>query len=181
MIVIAALFACGTGGTGVARAETPIDFTKGTEFYSLRATYQNARGGESTYLASVTPSFGHYFLDNAAFEVQVPLYLAKDEEMSVGIGVNVLARYHFINWDRYSLYGDVLGGIFGTTDDFPTGGTSFNFTYGGGPGLSIRLREGLHLDGGLRFQHVSNGYIKGRDRNPIFNSFGGYVGFMWTR
>jgi hypothetical protein len=68
-----------------------------------------------------------------------------------------------------------------TTDDFPTGGTAFNFTYAGGPGASYKLREGMVLIGGLRFQHISNGFIDGRDRNPVMNSFGGYVGLSWSR
>jgi hypothetical protein len=75
----------------------------------------------------------------------------------------------------------VLVGILFTCDDFPTGGTDINGTYGGGPGISWRLREGLRLDTGLRFEHVSNGFYAGRDKNPIFNSFGGYIGLMWTK
>jgi hypothetical protein len=169
-------------GAGVTRgADVPIDFQQGTEFYTLRAGYQNARGGENTYVATVTGGIGKYFLDNAAYEIQLAGYWTHDDEDAVGLGINALARYHFVNWDRYSIYGDVFGGIFGTTDDFPTGGTCINGTYGGGPGLSIRLRDGLELNGGIRFQHISNGYIQGRDKNPIFNSFGGYVGLQWTR
>jgi hypothetical protein len=68
-----------------------------------------------------------------------------------------------------------------TSDNFPNGGTPFNGTYAGGPGISWRLRDGLHLDTGIRFEHVSNGFYAGRNRNPVFNSFGGYLGLMWSR
>jgi hypothetical protein len=168
-------------GGGAARADAPPEFARGAEFFSLRAAYQNERTGEDISLASVVAGAGYYALDNAAIELQFVGYRAHDKGDSAGAGANVLGRYHFLNFDRFSIYGDVLGGIFYLCDDFPTGGTAFNFTYGGGPGLSIRLRDGLHLDGGVRFQHVSNVFIAGRDRNPIFNSFGGYVGVMWSR
>jgi len=157
-------------------------FPKGTEYFTLAAGFQNERNGANEYLASVITGFGRYFWDNAGFELQVVGYHGHDgDDNTVGLGGNALARYHFLNFGRASIYGDVLGGVFLMSDNFPSGGTGFNFTYGGGPGLSWRLRDGLYLDGGLRFQHVSNGFVEGRDRNPIFNSFGGYVGLTWTR
>lgn len=164
-----------------ACAESTAAFPKGLEFVALRVLYQGERKGKDVYLANVTASVGHYVLDNAAFEVQLVGYGAHDEDDSVGAGLNALGRYHFINLGRFSLYGDILGGALCTSDDFPTGGTGLNFTYAGGPGLSIHLKDGLYLDGGVRFQHLSNAFIEGRDRNPIFNSFGGYIGLMWAR
>jgi hypothetical protein len=163
-----------------AEQEEAAAFPKGTQFFSLSAAYQNERTGADIHLAMVTAGFGHYFLDNAAFELQLVGYQAHDEEDALGLGGNALARYHFLNFGAVSIYGDVLAGVFGTTNDFPTGGTCLNFTYAGGPGMDVRLQEGLYLDFGIRFQHVSNAFIEGRDRNPIFNSFGGYVGLMWT-
>jgi hypothetical protein len=162
-------------------ARPPAAFPVGTEYFSLSGAFQNERTGEDRYLATASAGFGRYFYDNAAFEWQIVGYGTHDEDEALGMGGNALLRYHFLNIDRFSLYGDVLGGVFVLTDDFPTGGTALNFTYAGGPGASWRLRDRLYLSGGVRFQHVSNAFISGRDRNPIFNSFGGYVGFMWTR
>lgn len=155
------------------------DFVKGTETFSLHVNYQNERTGEDIYLAAVTLGWSKYYINNGAIELQVVGYHGHDEEDSLGIGGNILGRYHFLNFGRLSIYGDVLAGLFVMSNDFPTGGTCLNFTYAGGPGLSYRLRDGLFLDGGMRFQHVSNGFIEGRDRNPIFNSVGGYVGLTW--
>ena len=161
--------------------KSPQMFPRGMEYYRLQAGYQNERTGADQHLATVVFSRGGYFLDNAAAELQLVGVNGHDEEESFGVGINALAKYHFINLGRFSLYGDVLAGAFWVSQDFPTGGTELNFTYAGGPGLSYKIREGLFLDGGIRFQHVSNFFIEGRDRNPIFNSFGGYVGLMWTR
>lgn len=175
-IIATVLFA-----TGVAWADPPADYPAGTRIFELGGTFQNERHGEDQYFATVVGSAGEYLLDNAAVELQLAGYTGHDKEDSVGIGANVLGRYHFLSIGRVSLYADVLGGIFVMSQDFPTGGTGFNFTYAGGPGLSIQLRDHLYLNGGVRFQHVSNGFIEGRDKNPILNSFGGYVGLMWTR
>jgi opacity protein-like surface antigen len=157
-------------------------FPEGTEYFSLKLAYQNERNGMDRFLASTVFSKGGYFIDNAAAEIQFVGYWGHDTEQDpVGAGLNLSARYHFINVGRFSLYGDVLGGLFCMTDDWPIGGTAFNFTYAGGPGVSYKIRDGLFLDGGIRFQHVSNFFIEGRDRNPIFNSFGGYIGVTWWR
>jgi len=164
-----------------SESESKSPFPKGTEYYRLQAAYQNERTGSDQHLGTVAVAAGHYFLDNAAVEFQFLGVYGHDDEDGFGVGINALARYHFINWGRLSLYGDVLGGTFWTSADFPTGGTELNFTYAGGPGLTYKIRDGFYVDGGIRFQHVSNFFIEGRDRNPIFNSFGGYVGLMWTR
>ena len=167
--------------TAEERAKPVAAFPAGTEYFSLSGAFQNERTGEDTYLATVSAGFGRYFADNAAFEWQIVGYGAHDDEDAIGLGGNALLRYHFLNIDRFSLYGDALAGAFVLSDDFPTGGTALNFTYAGGPGASWRLHDGVYLTGGIRFQHVSNGFIAGRDRNPIFNSFGGYVGLSWSK
>ena len=33
---------------------------------------------------------------------------------------------------------------------------------------------------GMRYQHISNAFIQGRDRNPVMNGWGGYGGVMFT-
>jgi hypothetical protein len=155
------------------------DFAKGARTFSLHTNYQYERTGDDQYLAQVSAGWGNYLADNFAVEPQAVGYFGHDEEDSVGIGFNLVTRYHFINVGRFSLYGDILGGMFIMSNDFPTTGTCFNFTYGGGPGISYRLAEKLYLDAGARFQHVSNAMINGRDHNPVFNSYGGYIGLTW--
>jgi hypothetical protein len=63
--------------------------------------------------------------------------------------------------------------------DFPPHGTRLNLTYQGGLGLSFRLQEDLYLVGRGTFLHISNAFYEGRDHNPAFNGFGGYLGLMF--
>lgn len=164
--------------TSVTRAD---GIAKGTQSWSLTGGYTQERTGEEESLSNLTISRGYYFLNNVSIEAQVPIYFAHTEtEDAGGFGVQADARWHFLNIQRFSLYADILGGVLWTSEDFPTGGTEFNFTYAGGPGASFRLTDSTYLVAGYRFQHVSNGFIEGRDRNPIMNSLGGYVGVMWT-
>jgi opacity protein-like surface antigen len=183
-ISTACLFACAATMSvacfhNPAKASPPI-FRKGTQTWTLSGAYTQERTGDDQYLAAFTLGRGLYVIDNAALDVQMPIYYAHDEQSAAGIGLQAVARYHFLNINRFSLYGDILGGLLWTSDDFPAGGTELNFTYAAGPGASFQLNERVHIIFGYRFQHISNGFIKGRDRNPIMNSLGGYIGLLWT-
>ena len=159
----------------------PKPFPKGMEDFTITINYQNERRGANISLSSVALGWDKYAIDNGVLGYQVLGYYTHDDEDGLAIGFNAYGRYHVLNFDRFSIYGDILGGVFVGTEDFPTGGTALNFTYAGGPGLMYRINDNTHIMGGMRFQHVSNLFIEGRDRNPIFNSFGGYVGLMWER
>jgi len=167
-------------GTLASASHAETDFTQGTREFSLTAGFVNERSGEDRNLTFITAGWGKYFIDNAVAEFQIQGIYSHDDENGYGGLVGGALRYHFINRDWFSFFGEFQGGAMWTSEDFPTGGTELNFTYSGGPGATIRLRKGLYLIGEFRFQHVSNAFIEGRDRNPIFNSFGGYIGLMWT-
>jgi len=167
-------------GSVVAAEPEAHNFAAGTKAFTLATEYVRERRDSDIYLANVSAGYGYYFWDNIAFEIHGVGYYAYDDAPAIGGGASILARWHFLNIGRFSLYGDVLGGIMQLDGNFPNGGTHFNFTYQGGPGMAIQLRDSLFLIGGARFEHVSNGFIDGRDRNPIFNSYGGYIGLMWT-
>jgi hypothetical protein len=49
-------------------------------------------------------------------------------------GLNLSLRYHFYQVDRFSFYGDIIGGISQATHAVPPDGTQFNFTLQLGPG-----------------------------------------------
>ena len=169
------------GATSASAIDAPGVFPDGTDTFTMSLNYQGERKGLDRSVSSVSVGREHYFIDNGALGLQLLGYYTHDDEDGVGIGGNGYGRYHFFTRQHFSIYGDVLGGVFVGTQDFPTGGTALNFTYAGGPGVSLEIDERTHLMMGVRFQHVSNGFISGRDRNPIFNSFGGYVGLMWER
>jgi hypothetical protein len=178
LLAAASVVTCLLAARG-ARAEAPGDFDKGRKYFSVHAAFQNERTGADTCFATAVSGFGLFVADRALVEVQFPGYFAHDDEDGVGLGFNALGRYYFFTPGRVGIYGEIVGGALLTTQDFPTDGTCLNFTYAGGPGASYKLDDGLFLIAGGRFQHVSNGFVNGRDNNPILNSVGGYVGLMW--
>jgi hypothetical protein len=124
--------------------------------------------------------FGHYLSDNLEIRPEiVGYYGSQSSEPAHMIGLTIEGRLHFITVGRLSLFGEIGGGILEGDREFPPKGTHFNFTYQTGVGASYHLSERLDLLARASFLHISNGFIYGRDRNPAFNGFGGYVGLMW--
>lgn len=166
-----------------ADEDTAVDdkpFSLGTHEWNVQARYTGERTGKDKSLTSVSVGYGRYFLDRAVIEGQLVGYYTHDDDNGIGIGANAVARYHLLVIGRFSLFGEVGAGVIESTEQIPTGGTRLNFTYFGGPGGSFQINENNHLVGSFLFQHVSNFFIEGRDRNPIMNSLAAYVGVMHT-
>jgi lipid A 3-O-deacylase len=97
-----------------------------------------------------------------------------------GINFNLLARWHFIAADTWSIYADGGAGVLATTEPVPgpdtrnnLGGTTFNFTPQIGFGGSFEIAENTRLLLGLRFHHISN--AQSEHNNPGRNSLMFYV------
>lgn len=169
-----------------AAAETPAadpvpekPFPKGTREALVRVTHTEERSGKSEIISSVSAGLGYYVLDDLAVIGEFVGYKLKDDEDGVGFGFNIGARRHFVHFARASIFVEGAGGILGSTEEFPETGTKFNFNYYAGVGTSVELSPGLRLELSARFQHMSNGFIRGRSRNPATNQLGGAVGFSY--
>lgn len=164
-----------------AQTSAPADaselFPKGLNTIELTGGYITRYNRHLTYGAL---GFGHYVADNVAVIPEIVGYEGVSEAPSAQmLGVTLMGRLHFLTVGRLSLYGEIGGGILQGDRDFPPEGTRFNFTYQGGIGVSYHLSDRLDLLVRGSFLHISNGFIEGRDRNPAFNGFGGYVGLLW--
>src|SRR5690606_6648210 len=104
--------------------------------------------------------FGWYFIDDLAFGFEGILgtFCADDDDAtSTGtLGFNLFFRWHPIKRDNWSIYLDLLGGFIYGYESPVEAGTNFNFTPGGGIGMTYRLADQLHLMGGARYIHISN-------------------------
>lgn len=122
-------------------------------------------------------------------------YYAQDEdgddnekaEDALGINPAFGFRWHFLSTRnsekaddrRWSVYADVGIGMVFTDEDVPPGGTKYNFTPRAGVGATFALGdEGVRLDVGVRWAHVSNASTSGTDDNPSRDSPMVYVGVM---
>ena len=131
-----------------------------------------------------TAAVGYYLKDNLWLGAAVSGYHA-DQPGNVGqdtggAGIDAMVRLHLLTVDRLTLYADGGGGVSMWDAPTPEFGTHFNFTGKAGVGLTYRLDEHLHLLGGARYFHLSNGNIHGRDQNPSFDGVQFYGGVMFT-
>lgn len=94
-------------------------------------------------------------------------------------GLDLTLRYHFFQLDRFTLFGDLSGGIAQANRIVPPGGTYFNFTAQLGIGATWRIAERVDLVAGFNYFHLSNAAIRGINRNPDLNAAQPYLGVMF--
>jgi hypothetical protein len=124
-------------------------------------------------------------IENVSLELELnAVYFDQAGDNAYGANFNLLARWHFLARDRWSLYVDGGGGVMSTTERVPdrTGGidrgSDFNFTPQGGVGLSHRVAENTRMLVGLRWHHISN--ARTHDENPARDSLLVYAGFSFA-
>jgi hypothetical protein len=168
-------------------AERPATmFPKETWTLEFSTSYFHAIiDDEDIYNAVVGSSY--YFDNKHAVRVELLGYKmyqenggSPDADDSNAFGANLGLRYHFLEYERLSLFIDGIAGMFYGSRNFPKGGTHFNFNEQLGLGATFRLDDNAHLFGGCRFIHISNARIRGADENPGFDGLGGFFGVMFT-
>jgi hypothetical protein len=171
-----------TSATSASAAEhaAPL-FPQGT--FTLQSSANYAKGLEARQedIWSLDVGGGYFVFDNLSLNVEFSAYRAiqTGEDAWIG-GVAGVMRHHLFTFaDRYSIFGDVSFGPTFASDEVPFDGTRFNFITRVGAGATARLSDDLHLMFGVRYFHLSNARIHGKDENPSINGVEGYVGLMW--
>lgn len=160
-------------------------FPKGTWTSQFHGAYYHAFADDEE-IVNAAASIGYYFDDKHVVRFELDGYRFDEEggsgdaEDSLGTGFNLGLRYHFLEYERFSMFVDGIVGAQYSRRNFPEGGTHFNFNEQLGLGISYRLHDNLHLISGCRYMHISNARIRGEDENPGFDSLGGYFGVMFT-
>jgi hypothetical protein len=156
-------------------------FRKGTRTVEVDAAYIHPiRFSEDKfYQASLAASY--YIADDVSVGAEVSGYYVDQPHDDTGIlGGGVLLRWHFLEAERYSLFIDGGFAVSIAEAAVPEGGTHFNYTPKGGVGATVRLQDDVHLIGGARFFHLSNGNLHGREQNPSQDGVQYYLGLVFT-
>lgn len=149
-------------------------FSEGENLMRLSAGLYTDTDDRVDAMGVLTFGVDRYFWRNVALGLEVGGYSFEQAgEDALGLGVNAVARWHFLNFSRASVFVDGGLGLIFATEDVPEEGRSFNFTQFIGPGLTVELADRLHLVGGVRFQHISNAQ---ETRNPGVDAIGGHLG-----
>ncbi|MBL8963323.1 MAG: acyloxyacyl hydrolase [Phycisphaeraceae bacterium] len=146
-------------------------------------------------------TFGYGAADN--FENAVDQYvsftwstfLAKDVELGLEAGVwyfnqpgdneaglsgSLIFRWHFYTAETWTAYLAAGIGVLGATGNVPDTGTSFGLLPRAGVGVTKQLTDdGLRLDVGIRWHHISNARIHGDDDNPSRDGAMLYAGLIF--
>ncbi len=135
---------------------------------------------ESSSFGLVGAGLSKFFANGHSINLELnSIYFGQSGDNALGLNLTGLFRWHFYQKPNWTLFVDVGGGILGTTNKVPSGGSSFNFTPQAGGGATIRLDEDKQLFLGLRWHHISNAdlYVD----NPGRDSIMGYVGLSLPR
>jgi hypothetical protein len=98
---------------------------------------------------------------------------------SAGIGLRPMTKYYLWRKQNFRVFVEVKGGVIYMSDEFPEGGSQFNFTFSGSTGADFRLTDKAKLLLAVRYNHMSNWNIYGDDNNPTWDGIGVATGVVW--
>lgn len=156
-------------------------FPRGTKAVEVGAAYITPiRFSDDHFYGGVVAAH-YYFGDEVSIGAEFDGYWVDQEQDDTTLaGASLILRWHFLAAGRSTLFVDFAGGVSYAEANVPEGGTHFNYIPKLGGGATLELREDLHLLGGVRFFHLSNGNLHGRDENPSQDGAQFFVGLMWT-
>jgi hypothetical protein len=130
---------------------------------------------------SLNVGWSVFLLDDVEWELELDgWYFAQKGDDAVGINPVMYFRWHFWNEHRWSFYADLGIGVLAASDNVPPGGTGFDFTPRASFGVTHVLNDdGLRLDVGVRWHHISNARIQGEERNPGHDAAMIYAGLVF--
>jgi len=117
--------------------------------------------------------------DGLALKIASPLYYVWQRGTDGYLfGLTWGVRGRLLRRPRWSAFWEFEVGVSESDTHVPPRGTRFNYLAIGGGGVTVRLRPGVHALGGLRWVHVSNNSLAGRDRNPDIEAIGPTIGVL---
>lgn len=156
----------------------PEFFAEGARFMS--ATAGLTFGNDNAELYPARFGFGYFLGDNFSATIEAgPTFANVDNDDDVvGVGLDLIFRFHFWRHEPWSVYLDGGPGLIYYDNDFPPGATEFNFTLQVGAGVTYQINDQAFLMSGIRWYHNSNARINGIDRNIGFDTLVVYLGVM---
>lgn len=124
--------------------------------------------------------FTYGIREGLAVRVATPLYYVWQRGTDGYLfGVTGGLRGRLVKKSGWSAFWEFEVGVSEADTYVPPRGTRFNYLAIGGGGVTVRIRAGLHLLGGLRFVHLSNNGLAGPSRNPDIEALGPTIGVLY--
>lgn len=117
---------------------------------------------------NLSVSWSRFLIDDWEFRLELGgWYFDQDPNATWGVSPAFAIRWHFVNSDPWTVYGEAGMGLLFSADDVPSGGSSIDFMPRLGAGVTHRLnRRGDRLEFGVRWHHISNARVVGDSNNP---------------
>lgn len=164
---------------GERRGPAPAYGTAGSKWWTVgiagadnfqNAVDTNIHGAYSYFLAKDV----EWALEGAVWHFNQP------GDNPIGGSASMLLRWHFVDTGDWTVYADAGIGLLLATDDVPPDGTSFDFLPRAGVGFTRLLSDdGLRLQVGLRWHHISNARITSDSDNPGRDAAMIYAGLIF--
>ena len=131
-------------------------------------------------LVGGTAALGYALADNWSVNAEMSfLRVGQDTSYDVLLpALSGIARWRAHQAGRVSVFVEGGPGISYATDEVPENGTRFNFVAQLGGGMTYSISSNISLVGGLRWLHLSNNSLNGRDSNPDIQALGMYIGWI---
>ncbi|MGB2713311.1 MAG: hypothetical protein WBC51_03970 [Vicinamibacterales bacterium] len=135
--------------------------------------------GSHEEMSGLRAGFTYGLGNGITFIAGWPLYFVSQRGLDGYLfGATCGLRGRVYRHGRFSGFLEFELGVSESDTPVPPRGTRFNYLAMGGAGTTIRLRPGVHLLTGLKWVHVSNNGLAGRDRNPDIEAVGPYASLL---
>lgn len=156
------------------------DFDKGLWTLQLYGGYMDELGPHDQEIAFGTVGVGYYVLENVSINVEFSLWDVNQpgDDAYAGMG-GLMLRHHAFQFNGGSVFFDVGQFAFEADNPVPQHGTTFNWVFLFGGGITYQLSDNMHLMTGARYFHLSNAGREGDLRNPSLNGIQAFIGVLW--
>jgi hypothetical protein len=127
----------------------------------------------------IAPGITYGLRDGLVLTAGGPLYYVSQRGVDAFLlGATLGVRGRVLERGRTAGFVEFQVGVSQADVHTPPRGTRFNYLALGGAGITVRLRPHLHLLAALKWVHVSNNSLAGRDRNPDIEAVGPRLGVL---
>ena len=141
------------------------------EAWDLNLYTEQLMGGAISLSRQITP--------NWTLGVETSLLHVNQEPIGDAFlpALSLMLRWSAFRVGETSVFLEGGGGVSYASNEVPNRGTRLNLVSQTGVGLERRLSSRIGLVSGLRWLHVSNNSLDGRDHNPDIQALGLYIGW----
>jgi hypothetical protein len=135
--------------------------------------------GNREEMYGVVTGFTYGLRDGLVFTASAPLYYVSQRGVDAFLlGGTFGVRGRLLRIRRATIFAEFQVGISQADTTTPPRGTRFNYLALGGAGVTVPVSRTVHVLAALKWVHVSNASLAGRDRNPDIEAVGPRVGLL---